>query len=198
LVCFLPLRPETIDRIAVSVGDRVITSSDLDRQIRVSAFLSGTPADFAPAARRAMAGRMVEQKLVQLEADTTHIVDADNAAIARALDDFVERYFPSPDDYRRALAEAGLTEQDLTGELLRERTFNAFLEIRFQPAVQVNESDIEEYYRKQIAASGIPLAQVHAQIQRTLTAERVDEEVNRWVAEARRRTQIVYHEEAFR
>ena len=42
---------DTIDRIAVSVGNSVITTSDIERQIRVSAFLSGTKPDLSPASQ---------------------------------------------------------------------------------------------------------------------------------------------------
>jgi hypothetical protein len=191
------LPAETIDRIAVSVGNRVITASDLDRQIRVSAFLSGTKPDFSPAARRAMADRMVEHKLMQAEIDTTHSAAPDAAAIDAALADFRKRYFHSDEDYRRALAEAGLTEQDLRDELLAERALNAFIEIRFHPAVEVTEQEIGDYYQKNLAGKGVELPQVRAQIERMLVEQGADREVDSWLREARRRTQIVYHDEAF-
>jgi len=58
---------EIIDRIAISVGKHVITTSNLDREIRVNAFLNESPPDFSPAGKRATAGRMVEQALVRDE-----------------------------------------------------------------------------------------------------------------------------------
>ena len=63
---------EIMDRIAVSAGLRVITSSDIDREIRVVAFLAGKAADVSPAARRAAAGRLVEQRLIQRELEASH------------------------------------------------------------------------------------------------------------------------------
>ena len=62
---------EIIDRIAVSVGKSVITTSDIDRQIRVSAFLDGVKPDLSPANRSAIADRMVEQKLIRRELETS-------------------------------------------------------------------------------------------------------------------------------
>ena len=85
---------QTIDRIAVSVGSRVITAGELGRQVRLAAFLSGTRPDFSPAARRAMAERMVENKLMQAEIETTHYVAPDASGIDPALADFRKRYFP--------------------------------------------------------------------------------------------------------
>jgi hypothetical protein len=60
-------RGEIIDRIAVSVGNRVITASDLDREIRVAAFQDGVKADFSPAHKRKTVESMIEQKLIQIE-----------------------------------------------------------------------------------------------------------------------------------
>ncbi|MGA8577407.1 MAG: hypothetical protein WB579_01900, partial [Bryobacteraceae bacterium] len=56
-----------IDRIAVSVGNRVITTVDIDRAIRVPAFLNGQQPDFSAASKRAAAERLVEQTLVRRE-----------------------------------------------------------------------------------------------------------------------------------
>lgn len=199
------LRAETIDRIAVSVGNRVITTSDLNRQIRVSAFLSGTQPDFSPAAKRAMADRLVAQTLIQNEIDTTRYVVADRSAIEPALQDFKKRYFKSDEDYRRALAAAGLTEQELRDELLHERTVSAFIDVRFHPAVQVTEQDIQEYFEKTVApaaraaAPGEPvtLDRFHDEIERSLTGKQVDADVEAWLRIAKRRNEILYHEEAF-
>ena len=198
------VRAETIDRIAVSVGHRVITASDLDRQIRVAAFLSGAQPDFSPSAKRTMAERLVAQRLMLNEIETTHYVAPDPAALGPALADFQKKYFTGEEEYRRALAAAGLTESELRDELLRERLVAAFIDVRFHPAVQVTEQDIQQYFDKNVApaahtASGeqaVTPEQVHDQIERSLTAQQVDAEVERWLGEARRRTEIVYHDEA--
>jgi peptidyl-prolyl cis-trans isomerase SurA len=207
VLCFVgtALRAETIDRIAVSVGNRVITTSDLERQIRVSAFLSGTEADFSGKGKRAMADRLVAQRLIQNEIEMTHYADANPAGIEPALREFIAKYFKSDAEYQAALAKSGITEQGLRDELLKERTVNEFIDVRFHPAVQVTEEQIQEYFEKSVApaarasaAAGetVTLDRFHDQIERTLTGQQVDAEVERWMREARRRTTIVYHDEA--
>ena len=52
VVLAITARGEIIDRIAVSVGNRVIAESDLNREIRVAAFLDGVKPDFSPAGIR--------------------------------------------------------------------------------------------------------------------------------------------------
>jgi hypothetical protein len=195
------LPAETIDRIAVAVGNGVITTSDIDRQIRVAAFLSGTAADFSASGKRAIADRLVEQRLIQNEIGMTHYVTSNPAAIEGALREFIARYFKDDNAYQAALAKAGITERDVREELLKERTVNAFIEVRFHPAAQVTEEQIREYFEKTVApAAGgeaVTLEGVHDQIEQTLTGRQVDAEVERWMREARRRMAIVYHEEAF-
>lgn len=206
-VCFLAaaLRAETIDRIAVSVGNRVITASDIDRQIRVAAFLSGTEADFSSKGKRVIADRLVDQRLLQNEIETTHYVDPDQAAIEPALKEFVAKYFKDDGAYQAALVKAGITDQEVRRELLKERTVNAFIDVRFHPAVQVTEEQIQEYFQKTVAQAAraaapgeaVTLDQFHDQIEQKLTGQQVDAEVERWMREARRRTAIVYHDEVF-
>jgi hypothetical protein len=189
------LHAETIDRIAVSVANRVITTSDIDRQIRVAAFQSGTKPDFSPAAKKAMADRMVEYTLVRREIETSQYPIHAESEIEPALAEFKKQYYKTDEAYRAALAQYGITEQDLKDELLRERTLNAFLELRFKPAVQVTEREIQAYLEKNYPA-GSNLQEFHERIEQTLTEQRIDQEVNAWLERARGRNEIIYHPEA--
>jgi len=191
----LALQAETIDRIAVSVANRVITASDIDRQIRVAAFLSGTKPDSSPAAKKAMADRLVEYTLLRREIETSHYPVHTAAEIDPALADFQKQYYKSDEAYHAALAEYGISEQDVKDELLRERTLNGFLDLRFRPAVQVTDTEMQAYLEKNFPA-GSELDQYRDRIEQTLTAQRVDQEVNTWLERARARTEIVYHAEA--
>jgi hypothetical protein len=196
---------EIIDRIAVSVGNRVITASDLDREIRVTALLSGDKLDFSQDVRRTAAGRMVEQKLIERELEMSRYAVPSPESIEPALEDFKKKSFKSEDDYRRALTEYGLTEQDVRDKVLWQRTLLKFLEVRFQTGVQVTDQQIEDYFNKVVA----PAARVDHpgeqpsiddywdDIEEKLAGDRANQEMDKWLAEARKRTDIVYHEEVF-
>jgi hypothetical protein len=195
VVLIAALHAETIDRIAVSVANRVITTSDIDRQIRVSAFLSGTKPDFSAAGKKAMADRLVEYTLVRREIEMSRYPVHAASEIEPALADFQKRYYPADDAYRAGLAQSGISDQDVKDELLRERTLNAFLEVRFRPAVQVTDQEIQDYFAKNFPA-GTNLDDVRQRIEQTLMDQRIDQEVNAWLERARNRTEIVYHPEA--
>src|ERR1700688_4258 len=98
-------RAEIIDRVAVSVGNRVITASGLDRQIRVAAFQDGVTHDFSPATRRATAERMVEQKLIQLELVNSRYPVPGAAELTPAIEQFKKEHFPNETAYQQALAQ---------------------------------------------------------------------------------------------
>jgi hypothetical protein len=196
-------RAEIIDRIAVSVGTQVITTSDLERQIRVAAFLSGTKPDFSAAAKRAVVEGMIEQKLIRGELESTRYPAPSPEETGPLLDKFKREHFKSDEEFQKSLSEYGITEQDLKDELLWERTMLFFVEDRFRPGVQVTDEDVRDYFEK-VVAPGARAAQpgtepnlddYRQRIIDTLTGERSNAELDRWLKEARNRTNIVYHPE---
>jgi peptidyl-prolyl cis-trans isomerase SurA len=201
----LLVHAETIDRIAVAVGNRVITTSDIERQIRVSAFLSGTKPDLSPEARRKTAEAMVDQKLIRGELDSSRYPEPPPAELDAAYAQFKQKYFKTDDEYRRALVEYGITEADAREQLQWQRTLAGFVSLRFRAAVQVNDQDVQDYFEKTVApvaraakpGGSVTLDEFRDQIRAKLTGDREDQQTNEWLAEARRRTAIVYHEEAF-
>jgi hypothetical protein len=196
---------EIIDRIAVSVGSQVITSSDIDREIRVAALLDGKPPDFSPAARRAAAGRMVEQRLIRRELETSRYPVPSPTEADPVLDKIKQERYPTEAAWRRALAEQGVSEQDVMDERLWQRTLSFFIDSRFRSGVQVSDQEVRDYFEKTVkplAEAARPgqsasLEDYRRQIEDTLAGRRADQEADKWLAEARARTVIVYHDEAF-
>ena len=194
-----------IDRIAVSVGSQVITTSDIDREIRVSAFLDGSTPDFSTTGRRATADRMVEQKLIRRELETSRYPVPPPAEIDPVLAALVQKQFHDEAAYRAALAAYGITDQDVRDELLWQRTLLLFVDDRFRPAVQVTDQEVKDYFDKVVAPAALAahpdqpatLDAYRDQIVRTLTGQRADQEMDQWLTQARARTDVVYHPEAF-
>ncbi len=198
-------RAEIIDRIAVSVGNRVIAESDLNREIRVAAFLNGVKPDFSPAGKRATAERMVEQLLIRRELEISRYPVPTAAEVAPVLEAFRKQHYPTGAEYQRALADYGITDQDVKDLLLWQRTLLLFIEVRFQSGVQVTGQDVQEYFDKVVKPAAeaahpgqrIALEDHRDRIEQTLTGQQADREMNSWLKETRNRTEIVFHEEVF-
>jgi hypothetical protein len=207
IVLLLPLLApaEIIDRIAVSVGAQVITSSDIDREIRVAALLDGKPPDFSAAARRAAAGRMVEQRLIRRELEISHYPIPPPSEADPVLDKIKRERYPTDAAWRSALTEQGVSEQDVIDERLWQRILNYFIDSRFRSGVQVSDEEIGDYFEKTVkplAEAAHPgqsasLDDYRAQIEETLAGRHADREADKWLTEARARTVIIYHDEAF-
>ena len=195
---------EVIDRIAVSVGNRAITVSDIERQLRLGAFLSGVAPDLSAEARRKMAETLVDQKLVSRELETARYPEPSASDLDEAFEEFKRSYFTSDEEYRKALAGAGLTETDVKAELLWQRRWLGFVAARFRPAVQVSEDEIREYYEKSVLpvakttnpGAAFSIDEFRGAIVTKLTGDRVDQAMEQWLAETRGRIEIVFHDEA--
>ena len=197
---------EIIDRIAASVGNRVITASDLDRQLRVAAFQDGVKPDFSPARKHAAAEAMIEQKLIQTELSNSRYPLPDPAELAPAIEQFKKEHFKDDREYRAALAEYGITEDDFKELLLWQRTLLLFIQVRFETGVQLSTQDVEDYFKKTVKPAAeaahpgqpVTLEDYRDQIERKLTGQRADEQMDTWLRDVRRRTNVVLHEEVLR
>jgi len=194
---------EIIDRIAVSVGNRVITETDIDREIRITAFLNNEKPDFNPASKRKTAERMVDQTLVRNELEASRYPPPAAAELAAAFQEEKAR-FGNDAAYRSALAAHGISEDDLKARLAWQLTFLRFIDVRFRPGIQISDADIRKYFDEHRAAlerehPGVTpsIDGYRSSIEQTLIGQATDRQVDQWLNEARRRTHIQYHDEAF-
>jgi len=198
-------RAEIIDRIAVSVGHSVVTASDVEREIRVTAFLEGKVPDFSPAAKRATADRLVEQQLIRNEMETNRYPMPTAQDVAAVRDKFVREHFKDAADYRRALEAAGLTAEDVSGEIEWQRALLSFIDARFRLGVEVSDREIEDYFERVVKpaaeaahpGAAVSLDDYRRGIEETLAGPQVDRRLDQWLTDVKRRTDIVYHDEAF-
>ena len=197
-------RGEIVDRIAVSVGNQVITESEVIEQIRVAAFLNRRPGDFAPEARRKAAEGLVEQTLFKSDMQFAHFATPEASEAAGSEEEIRQRY-ASGAEFEGALQRGGLSLEQLRAHLRWQIMLLRFIEYRFAPAVQISEDEIAKYYAGQRLEwerqklTRVPeLAESRAAIEKILTQQRVDQAVDRWLSDTRTQVEIRYREEAFR
>jgi peptidyl-prolyl cis-trans isomerase SurA len=194
---------DIIDRIAVSVGNRVITQSDVDRALRAAAFQDGAKPDFSAARKHAAAEAMIEQKLIQNELENSRYPLPDPTELTPALEQFRKQHFKNDQEYQMALVEYGITEEDFKEVLLWQRTLLLFVEVRFESGVQVTSQDVQDYFEKTVKPAAeaahpgqaVSLEDYRDQIEKKLIGQRADQQMDAWLKEARKRTAIIFHDE---
>jgi hypothetical protein len=190
------LQAEIIDRIAVSVGNRVITTVQINDEIRVTAFLNHSQANFSPEEKKKAAERLIEQALIKREMDFTHypvppLSDAD---------EMLKQLEAERSDFARY----GISEDDLRQHLWWQLTLLKFIDERFRPSVEVTTFEVRQYYREQVekwkeeGKNPIPpFEDSRDAMTKALTEERVNQAVDRWLGDARTQMTIRMRDEVF-
>ncbi len=195
---------EIIDQVAATVDSQVITSSQIDAEIRVTAFLNGDKPDFSGPSRRQTAGRLIDQLLVAREMVLTRFAGPAPSEIQATLKQIQARA-GSPDAFRRALADYRITEAQLTDALRRQAALVRFIDLRFRPEIQVQDSDIQQYYenvylpaaRKKGIRPDPSFDDARDECEEAVASQMADQRAEVWLKEARARARITYEEDAF-
>lgn len=195
------LQAVVLDRVAVSVGTAVITESQLAEEIKLDSFLNMEPAKFTVAAKRAAADRLIDQKLIDKEMQMGHYPAAPVQEASAMIEKLLKARANGKEQFDAQLSAAGITLAELQDHLLWGLTLARFVDLRFRPAVQVTRRDVEKYYSDKFLASAQgqkpKLDDVRDQIEKTLMADRSDEQLDAWLKDTRLHTTIVYAPEVF-
>ncbi len=204
LIFAVSLHAEIIDQVAATVDNQVITRSQIVEQVRVAAFLNGEKPDSSPANLRRTADRLIELTLVAREMDLTRYPQPTLADIKDLLAQVRGRY-PSDAAYRAALAGNHITPAQLEESLRQQAALLRFIDLRFRPEVQVQDTDVERYcenvylpeQRKKPGSADLTLQQAMPQCEEDFTGQLVDTRLDTWLKETRGRSRITYEEDAF-
>jgi peptidyl-prolyl cis-trans isomerase SurA len=204
LLAPLACRAEVIDRIAVVVGNGVITESEILREIRLTAFLNGEPLDFSLATKRKTAERLVEQRLIGAEI-SANLYPSPSAAAAQEMLKQIQDRFPNPAFYQEEILRVGITEDELKAHLARQLATLSFLDFRFRPGIQIGDDEIKKYFGERLApelkkakpGGSFSLNDYRSQVQEALIGERMDKASDAWLKQAKERTRIEFRADVF-
>lgn len=194
-----------VDRMAVVVGKHVVKVSDIERDLRVTAFLNREPLALDPGARKKSAERLIDQEIMRQEIATGRYKRAtDDDALALLKQIRQERFGGVEARLQSALVQYGLSQEQLREQLLWQLTVLRFIDQRFRPGVLVDDDEVRVYYdqhlpelRKQYPRDN-RFEVLAPKIRSSLEGERMDKALEAWIAQARTRNRIDYREEAFR
>ena len=198
----VPVMAEVIDRVAISLGNQVITEGQIDDEVRITGFLNHEKVDLSGTARKAAAGRLIEQTLIKREMEfSRYPLPAKTEAEASFQE--LKSSYQSDAQYQDALRSYGINDDDVKERLWWQVTVLRFIDYRFRPGIQISDPEMRAYYDQQVPnwrrEGKVPeLNDVRSQIEGILTEQRIDESLDRWLAEARTQVSVRYHDEALR
>lgn len=204
LVTVVVCKAEVIDRVAVVVGNGVITESEILREIRLTACLNGEPLDFSPAQKRKTAQRLVEQHLIRAESGASSYPQPDPEEVEQLLKQARDR-FASPDEFKNELERVGVTEDEVRAHLARQLATLGFLDFRFRPGIQISDDEITKYFNERLVpelkkkdpGKEFSVDNYRLQIEQALIGERLDKASDTWLKDAHDRTRIEYRSAVF-
>jgi hypothetical protein len=206
LVFLIPrsLSTEIIDRIAITVGNQVVTESQIHEEIRVTAFLNRDQIDLSGAAKKEAADRLIEQALIKREMDLSRYPLPELSDAGESLQSLKAMY-SNEMAFQDALQAYGITVDELTRRLWWQLTLLRFIDYRFRPGIQIPPADVQAYYRQQVSEwqqkgiKPIPtLEESRDQIEEILTQKRIDQALDRWISDTRKQVTITYLDPALR
>ena len=184
-------RGEVIDRILAVVNRELITLSDVAAAIRLG--LVSVPQQGSDPIR-AVLDALIDRQLELGEANRYQPPEPAQSQIQARME-AVRSRFNTPAAFEQALANAGLSEDQLMLRLREDLRIEAYLNQRFGVPRPPSDQELIDYYRAHTAdfstAAGVkPFAEVREQIRASLSALQRASLVADWLTSLKRRTEI--------
>ena len=174
-----------VDRVAVVVGNHVITESEVQAELRLTAFLNNEPLDLSGKARREAAERLVDQELIRNEMKVGQYPQPTDADVDKTLRQFRSERYSSLPLFREALEKYGITETQLRDHLRWQLATLQFTDMRFQPGMSAP------------AKTGADQSANRVREGVETPGDAVEREMDAWLKETRGNTKIRFKQEAF-
>jgi len=182
---------EVVDRIAARVDTDIILLSDVRALARYQVFLDGKAESDAE-----ILDRLIDQWMVRNEAKAALFPQPSDEEVNRSLER-LKRSFSSPEEYDERRKQSGLTQEDVERMLRSQLYLSNYLDSRFRASIQIEEKDIEEFYKTRV----VPRAESRGQSPPTLEAARgfiqealvqraINVQADRWLKESRARLHV--------
>lgn len=195
LIGVAPLGAETIDSIAATVDDSVVTLSDLDRLVALELIPKQSDEsddDYRKRMLQHLIARILQRRDIRRFAD----IQIDEKKVDRRIEALAERH-GSREELERVLHRVGMSEADIRDLVRSEIEVRTYIDERFAPLLFVPLEDIERYYeetwsqhRREQGLSVPPLSEAREQIRDLLRAEQLAAEVDRWTRQLRSRANV--------
>lgn len=199
LLCLFPLslaRAEITDRMLAIVNGKLITESEVIWALALDPGLQ--PLDLSPENKRLMLERLIDQRILDSEAEKVPQEPPTEAEITNYINNELIKEFGSEAAFRDRLQKVGLDHASLREIVLHRLEMLKYIDFRFRAFVFLKPEEVERYYRevelprmRNRGGRVRSLDEMRAQIEATLIEERVNAELDRFLDEARLQAEII-------
>ncbi len=179
-------QPQAVDRIAARIEDDIIMESHVRELAGFQELVDGHAKS-----RDELIRELAGEWIVRGEADAAKYPQPTKEDIENAYARLVSQ-FESPEEFKKRVAAAGLSEAAVRRILGQQLYLSRFLDYRFRPSAQVDQKQIEAYYNEEFApqlkARGQavpPLDAVADTIREVLVQRAITDRANQWIDETR-------------
>lgn len=185
------LAQEVIDRVAARVENDIILVSDIRELARYQMLMEGKSEG-----DEQILDRLIDQWIVRNEATVSRYPQPSDEEVQRSLTRLT-RTFSSGEEFEQRRQQSGLSSAELLAMVKSELYLRNYLDTRFRPAIQIEEKDVEDFYKTRV----VPRAESRGQtpptfeaarefIQEALVQRAIDEQAERWLKESRSRIRV--------
>lgn len=186
---------ETIDGIAATVDDVVVTLSDLDRMEAVF-LLPRNESETRDAYRKRILQHLIDRILQRRDIRRFSTIDVAPNVVERQVESLV-RLHGSQAEFDETLRSVGMTTDEVREAVAGEIEVRTYIDERFAPLVFVPLDEVERYYQNEWTTSrresGLevrPFEDVRERLRDLLRSERLAVEVDKWTRQLRGRANV--------
>jgi hypothetical protein len=182
---------QTVDGVAARIENDILTESEVRELGEFQLLVDGAEKPRTERIRELADQWIVRGEIANAKYPPPTAADADRAYAQ------LEAQFPSPEEFAKRCAAAGLTEAAVHRMLLDQLHLSRFLDFRFRPAAQIDAKQLETYYNdefvpqlKERNQAVPPLEDVEDTIREVLILRAINERATRWLDDTRSRLKI--------
>ncbi len=182
-------RAELVDRIVAAVNYDVITWSDLEQAVRFNAALSGGSRDEERLQKETLEGLINRQLLIQ-EIGRLRFVEVSAQDVSAEVEKLQKR-FGSGKEFSEFLAGLDMSKEQLDRIIAERLLVERFVDKKIGLFVRVSRDEAQSYYDAHPAEfRGKRFPEVQKQITSLLFEEKLDQQVNQYLAELRSKADV--------
>jgi len=177
-----------------------VMESQMVEALRFEQFLANEPPHAVPAEElRAVLGRLVDQLLLTQQMDLVGFQQTSTEEIQKRIVEIKQQSSAARSDQEWSvlLRSYDLSEGEVAERIGQQLRTVRFVEARFRPAVRVEPSAVESYYKDQLlpkmqqaGAEPVPMQEVAPRIREILVQQRLDDLLEEWLKTLRTQTEI--------